>query len=582
MCIAELRGQLSNLNVLARQYDASCIIHSGNFGFFDSGSIARISVKILKQISVFSPLVDPKTLPQDAEEIKRSLSPDSLSELPSFLSGASRLDVPVYTIYGAAEDLTVIEKFRSGEYSVPNLHIIDEISTHAITVPSGHTIRLFGLGGSLVLHRLFDNGDGSSTIAGSPGVMWTTVLQMGQLITTVRKSFDPSEIHVFVSHPAPSREGLLAQLALALRADFTISSGLHFIYGSSFNEFSVLPSFDHYKGILAASRAQFMEVWNAVKTQLLALVETEPKQKQLLLTAIEVFESMPTSTTSSSPNGTNSTLDSSSTASSSTSALLDYMATAYRNMWHFNLCDATFGALVLNVVDGRIATESYSEGFNFQYRRPKPNSSTNISPSSTSVSSKSTPSAPGMSSQLIKSSQKSTTASSPLSKPSRTLLSKPNGVPPSKEAPASAAPTSFNSNSPITSSQKVEEESKELPGIWIANGQGGEEEVKKFFAEPDQKLIQSISIKENYTNPEKMFALVYFSTPEEVNTAIERVDKEAARKVSVIRSNDPSTSGFASSGFSRSRSSWGPSTRGRGSFRGRGTFRGRGSSKPPA
>ena len=113
--------------------------------------------------------------------------------------------MPVYTIYGAAEDLTVIEKFRAGEYKVPNLHIIDETTTHLISTPSGQNIRLFGLGGSLVLHRLFDNGDGVSTIAGSPGVMWTTVLQMGQLIRTARKNFDPTESSFCVSSAARTR-----------------------------------------------------------------------------------------------------------------------------------------------------------------------------------------------------------------------------------------------------------------------------------------------------------------------------------------------------------------------------------------
>lgn len=45
LCVAEIRGQLSKLNELAKKYDASCIIHSGNFGFFDSNSISRISLK---------------------------------------------------------------------------------------------------------------------------------------------------------------------------------------------------------------------------------------------------------------------------------------------------------------------------------------------------------------------------------------------------------------------------------------------------------------------------------------------------------------------------------------------------------
>lgn len=493
---------MSQLNALAEKYDANCIIHSGNFGFFDASSVSRISVKILKQIAVFSPLIDPNTLAHDPEEIKRQLPASALSELPAYLSGANHLNVPVYTIYGAAEDLSVIEKFRSGEYSVPNLHLIDETSTHAIPTPSGHVIRLFGLGGSLVLHRLFDNGDGVSTIAGSPGVMWTTVLQMGQLLATARKFFDPAEIRVFVSHAAPAKEGLLAQLALSLRADFTVSSGLHFIYGSSFNEFSVLPSLDHYKGILAASRAQFMQVWSAVKTQLLELVEADPKQKQLLLTAIDTFESMPTST-----------------ETDASSAAETYMATAHRNMWHFNLCDAAFGALVLNIVDGRVATESYSEGFNFQYRRPPPTSAP------TGPAAIQAPSAPA-----------AAQAPPPVSAPT---------------APAAPPP--------------------EQPGIWIANAAAGSDAVKLFFAEPDRALIQSIVIKENYVNPDKQFALVYFETAEQVAVAIDRLDKDAAGKVSVIRSHDSSGHGGSGSGASHRRSSWGPATRG-GSTGGRAGF----------
>lgn len=49
LCVAEIRGQLSKLNALAKKYNASCIIHSGNFGFFDSESISRISLKYVSR-----------------------------------------------------------------------------------------------------------------------------------------------------------------------------------------------------------------------------------------------------------------------------------------------------------------------------------------------------------------------------------------------------------------------------------------------------------------------------------------------------------------------------------------------------
>ena len=67
------------------------------------------------------------------------------------------------------------------------------------------------------MHKLFDNGEGRTTIAGGQGTMWTTVLQMGELIETALATFDRSETRIFISHMSPGREGLLAQLALALR-----------------------------------------------------------------------------------------------------------------------------------------------------------------------------------------------------------------------------------------------------------------------------------------------------------------------------------------------------------------------------
>jgi hypothetical protein len=139
-----------------------------------------------------------------------------LSELPLFLSKNARFDVPVYTTWGACEDVRVLEKFRSAEYQVENLFLVDEHDSRLLEV-GGIKLRLLGLGGAVVMHKLFDNGEGRTTIAGGQGTMWTTVLQMGELIETALATFDRSETRVFVSHMSPGREGLLAQLALALR-----------------------------------------------------------------------------------------------------------------------------------------------------------------------------------------------------------------------------------------------------------------------------------------------------------------------------------------------------------------------------
>lgn len=153
------------------------------------------------------------------DHLKASIKKHSepiLSELPLFLNKTLAFDVPVYTTWGACEDVRVLEKFRSAEYHVDNLHIVDEHDSRLLEV-GGLKLRLLGLGGAVVMHKLFDNGEGRTTIAGGQGTMWTTVLQMGELIETALATFDRSETRIFVSHMSPGREGLLAQLALALR-----------------------------------------------------------------------------------------------------------------------------------------------------------------------------------------------------------------------------------------------------------------------------------------------------------------------------------------------------------------------------
>lgn len=114
-----------------------------------------------------------------------------LSEFPLLLNGQLKLSVPVYTVWGACEDVAILERFRTGEYAVPNLHVLDEATTRAIEV-GGVRLRLFGLGGAVVLHKLFDNGEGAATIAGGQGTMWTTVLQIGELVDTAQKVSGPA------------------------------------------------------------------------------------------------------------------------------------------------------------------------------------------------------------------------------------------------------------------------------------------------------------------------------------------------------------------------------------------------------
>lgn len=280
-----------------------------------------------------------------------------LSELPQFLNKTYKLDVPVFTVWGACEDVAVLEKLRSGEYKIDNLQVLDEAHSRLLEV-GGVKLRLLGLGGAVVMHKMFDNGEGRTTIAGGQGTMWTTLLQIGELIDTANRVYDPTETRLLVTHASPAREGLLNQLSVTLKADFSISAGLHFRYGSSYNEFSVNPSLDHYRGKLSASKAQFNDVWETVKHEVEPAVGENESQNKLLHLALELVSKMPSTASGGNPFGggpPNGQVDES----------------AFKNMWNFNLADAAFGWLVLDIDQGRIGTEMRAQGFNFSHRSGK-------------------------------------------------------------------------------------------------------------------------------------------------------------------------------------------------------------------
>ncbi|KYG45043.1 hypothetical protein M433DRAFT_154964, partial [Acidomyces richmondensis BFW] len=364
LCIADVRGSLRQLNELARNAKADYIIHTGDFGFYDDTSLERIAEKTLRHVAQYSPLLPEPTKADIArsgaqqsvkERFQRERLP--LSELPQFLNKQFRLEVPVYTVWGACEDVSVLEKLRSGEYKIENLHVIDESHSRLLDV-GGVKLRLLGLGGAVVMHKMFDNGEGRTTIAGGQGTMWTTILQVGELIDTANRVYDPTETRVLVTHASPAREGLLNQLSVALKADFSISAGLHFRYGSSYNEFSVNPSLDHYRGKLSASKAQFNDVWETVKHEVEPAVVENESQNKLLQLALELVSKMPSTASGGNPFGggpPNGQVDES----------------AFKNMWNFNLADAAFGWLVLDIDQGRIGTEMRAQGFNFSHRGGK-------------------------------------------------------------------------------------------------------------------------------------------------------------------------------------------------------------------
>lgn len=365
LCISDIRGHLSRLNSLAEQHSAAAVIHTGDFGFYDQDSLERMADRTLRHVIQFSTLIDAsvreKHFPSDSRspnypslgqlrdrishpppellaDLGQANSSGSgsdnflLSEFPKLLAGQIKLNVPVFTVTGSCEDIAIVEKLRLQEISIPNLTLLNEGVTRQLAV-GGVKLRLFGLGGSVVNHKLFDNGEGNATMAGGNGTMWTTALQIGELVDTAQRVFDPTETRVLITHASPGREGLLAQLALALKCDFTLSGSLHFRYSTSYNDFSVRSDPDSYRSKFVQSNKVFMEVYDSVKGQVDQVIDDN--QRRLLTHAVNVAKRVPEERSE---------------------------EPAWKTSWNWNLPDCNNGSLILDIKDGRIGSEIKSTG----------------------------------------------------------------------------------------------------------------------------------------------------------------------------------------------------------------------------
>ncbi|KAL2174572.1 uncharacterized protein P884DRAFT_302446 [Thermothelomyces heterothallicus CBS 202.75] len=534
LCIADVRGNLRSLNELARSARADYIIHTGDFGFYDETSLERIAEKTLKHVAQYSPLISETTKKAIAQGVQGSVKsrfPASelpLSELPQLLSGELKLDVPVYTVWGACEDVRVLEKFRSKEYKVPNLYIIDEAQSMLLEV-GGVKLRLLGLGGAVVMHKLFDNGEGRTTIAGGQGTMWTTLLQMGELVDTANRVYDPTETRIFITHASPAREGILNQLSVTLKADFSISAGLHFRYGSSYNEFSVNPTLDHYRGKLAASKASFNDVWETVKGEVEPAISQVEAQQTLLKNALAVVEKMPSTAAGGNPFG-------GAPAGQSAAALGQVDESAFKNLWNFNLADATFGWLVLEIQDGRIGTEMRAQGFNFSHRGAKqqPNVQPAPGPSGagTSPAAPTGPSAPPAATPAAQpkppTPAQQPKPSAPTPAPAQSKPATPQPAPATspalkeqKAAPAAANGAAASSETAPAPASKTPADN--IIGLFIMNAQS-DEQVRDLFAEEDKAKIVKI---DRWGANNKV---AQFKTTEDRDAAMERLPDEVKNR----------------------------------------------------
>lgn len=542
----------------------------------------------------YSPLISEpvkKAIQQGTGPVKGRFNSSELplSELPKLITGEIKLEVPVYTVWGACEDVRVLEKFRSNEYKVHNLNVIDENRSALIDV-GGVKLRLLGLGGAVVMHKLFDNGEGRTTIAGGQGTMWTTLLQMGELIDTANRVYDPTETRVFVTHASPAREGILNQLSVALKADFSISAGLHFRYGSSYNEFSVNPTLDHYRGKLAASKASFNDVWETVRAEVEPAIQQNEAQQKLLNNALSIIDKMPTTAAGGNPFG----------GPVAGGALGQVDESAFKNMWNFNLADAAFGFLVLEVQDGRIGTEMRAQGFNFSHRSTKqaPQAAAMAPASATAAS------ATGLGTGATQSPASVPARPASTTQAAKTATSTPKPATPQPAAPA-AEPVTSKEEKPVpangtgmpepTASPAPRPPPESIIGLFIMNVQS-EHHARDLFLPEDQGRISSIE-KWGAVNKVAVFKTVedrdnaYARLPDELRSRSQEDRSKPLVKIFQVRENknfsqsrgagpwQAGRGGASSSGY-RSAGGASDSERdrrgGRGGRGGRGSERGRG------
>eukprot|EP00124_Ichthyophonus_hoferi_P003184 Ihof_evm4s262 gene=Ihof_evmTU4s262 len=338
LLLTHVQGRLGMINSLARSIKANIVINAGNFGFFDEKSYEVMSPKDMRQRISTSHVYNvneeekARALSMNDQDLMRFLKSRLLfSELPAYLHGTRSLDVPVYTIWGQQEDIRVVEKFKTSEYRVNNLHLLDERASHKIG-----NLRLLGLGGNVLLHKLFDSGMGEGDIAGVVGKMWTTLLQVADLIQTAKATYDPSETRLFVSYVSSGREPLIAKIAHYIQADFAVSGHLHSRYCVSVNDW-VVQTYKDFCLRLDANRLEIERYWNGLKEEIMRVCSKEEQAR--FLTAMEVVRFVPS-------------------------------LEAYRGLWTVSLADLDSGHTLMKVIGGRVALETYSEGRDFGIKKP--------------------------------------------------------------------------------------------------------------------------------------------------------------------------------------------------------------------
>ena len=218
LLISDTHGKLGIINELAAGVQADAVIHAGDFGFYDDGSYERLSERELRLQIKHSDLPSTDSqrilaLPRK-ERIAASKKECPLSELPLYIEGRRRFEVPVYAVWGNHEDKHVVERFFRDELEVENLHVLTSRNVYRV----GSAL-VYGVGGNLLSGSKFLQ----RPIAGGAGKIWSTLHEYSDLIETIEGQAEEPATRIFVSHVSPGKEPFVELVAARTRADFTVS-----------------------------------------------------------------------------------------------------------------------------------------------------------------------------------------------------------------------------------------------------------------------------------------------------------------------------------------------------------------------
>ena len=218
LLISDTHGKLGIINELAAQIRADAVIHAGDFGFFDDGSIERLSDREIRLHVVHSDL--PRTekdrilVLSRKDMIEAARKHHLLGGFQPYIDRIESFRVPVYAIWGNHEDRDVVERLFRCDITVDNLNILHHRQGYRV----GPAF-VYGLGGNLLPGSKMMQ----KPIAGGGGKIWSTLSQYADLMETVEKNAGPTVPRIFVSHVSPGKEPFVELVGARIRSDFTIS-----------------------------------------------------------------------------------------------------------------------------------------------------------------------------------------------------------------------------------------------------------------------------------------------------------------------------------------------------------------------